>query len=391
MRILRPRQRPPVGESAVRTPPRVLVVDDNATNVKIVQTRLASEGYEVITAADGEEALVAAHDQLPDLILLDVMMPRLDGIEVCKRLRADPAFPFTPIVLVTAMTDTKEIVVGLDAGADEYLTKPVDHRALVARVRSMLRIKALHDRAEALATEVSQWNASLERRVAEQVAELERVGKLRRFFSPQLAEAILSGGTEDPLKSHRREITVVFCDLRGFTAFAEISEPEEVMGVLREYHAATGELILEYEGTLERFTGDGMMIYFNDPVPVSDACERAVRMALAMRDRIKAMSRAWATRGYELSHGIGIAQGYATLGAIGFEGRWDYGAIGTVTNLAARLCAEAAEDQVLVSQRVAGSVEGLVQLEPARVLALKGFHRPVHACVARELTAPSPS
>ena len=252
------------------------------------------------------------------------------------------------------MTDTKEVVAGLDAGADEYLTKPVDHRALVARVRSMLRIKALHDRAEALATEVSQWNASLERRVAEQVAELERVGKLRRFFSPQLAEAILSGGAEDPLKSHRREITVMFCDLRGFTAFAEISEPEEVMGVLREYHAATGELILEYEGTLERFTGDGMMIFFNDPVPMPDACERAVRMALAMRDRIAAMAAAWAARGYELSHGIGIAQGYATLGAIGFEGRWDYGAIGTVTNLAARLCAEAAADEVLVSQRVAG-------------------------------------
>ena len=387
MRILRSRQRPPVGESAVRTPPRVLVVDDNATNVKIVQTRLASEGYEVITAADGEEALVAAHDQLPDLILLDVMMPRLDGIEVCKRLRADPAFPFTPIVLVTAMTDTKEVVAGLDAGADEYLTKPVDHRALVARVRSMLRIKALHDRAEALTTEVSQWNTSLERRVAEQVAELERVGKLRRFFSPQLAEAILSGGAEDPLRSHRREITVMFCDLRGFTAFAEISEPEEVMGVLREYHAATGELILEYEGTLERFTGDGMMIYFNDPVPVSDASERAVRLALAMRDRIAAMSRAWAARGYDLSHGIGIAQGYATLGAIGFEGRWDYGAIGTVTNLAARLCAEAAEDQVLVSQRVAGSVENFVQLEPAKVLTLKGFHRPVHARVVGGLRA----
>jgi len=180
---------------------------------------------------------------------------------------------------------------------------------------------------------------------------------------------------------------VVFCDLRGFTAFAEISEPEEVMGVLREYHAATGELILEYEGTLERFTGDGMMIYFNDPVPVSDASERAVRLALAMRDRIAAMSRAWAARGYDLSHGIGIAQGYATLGAIGFEGRWDYGAIGTVTNLAARLCAEAAEDQVLVSQRVAGSVENFVQLEPAKVLTLKGFHRPVHARVVGGLRA----
>jgi class 3 adenylate cyclase len=374
----------------VRTPPRILVVDDNATNIKIVKTRLASEGYDIVTAADGEEALVAARDHLPDLILLDIMMPRLDGIEVCKRLRADTAFPFTPIILVTAMTDTKDVVVGLEAGGDEYLTKPVDHRALVARVRSMLRMKALHDRAEGLAAEVSQWNALLERRVAEQVAELERVGRLRRFFSPQLAEAILGGGADDPLRSHRRDITVVFCDLRGFTAFAEISEPEEVMSVLRDYHAATGKLILEYEGTLERFTGDGLMVYFNDPVPVPDAPERAVRMALAVRDRVGAMSRDWAARGYELSHAIGIAQGYATLGAIGFEGRWDYGAIGTVTNLAARLCAEAAGDQVLVSQRVAASVESLVEVEPAKALSLKGFHRPVPACAVRGLrTSPT--
>jgi adenylate cyclase len=371
----------------VRTPPRILVVDDNASNIKIMQVRLASEGYDVVTAADGEEALAAAREQLPDLILLDVMMPRLDGIEVCRRLRADPAFPFTPIVLVTAMTDTKDVVAGLEAGGDEYLTKPIDHRALVARVRSMLRIKALHDRAEELAAEVSQWNASLERRVAEQVAELERVGRLRRFFSPQLAEAILGSGAEDPLRSHRREITVVFCDLRGFTAFAEITEPEEVMGVLREYHAATGELILEHEGTLERFTGDGMMIYFNDPVPVPDSPQRAVRMALAIRDRVDAMSREWAASAYELSHGIGIAQGYATLGAIGFEGRWDYGAIGTVTNLAARLCAEAAPGQVLISQRAAARVAGIVELGPAGPLHLRGFHGPTLACEVRGLKA----
>ena len=364
----------------MRTPPRILVVDDNPTNIKIVQTRLASEGYDIVTAADGEEALAAAHEKAPDLILLDIMMPRLDGIEVCKRLRSDPAFPFTPIILVTAMADTRDVIAGLEAGGDEYLTKPIDHGALVARVRSMLRIKALHDRAEGLAAEVSQWNASLEQRVAEQLAELERVGRLRRFFSPQLAEAILSGGNDDPLQSHRRDITVVFCDLRGFTAFAEISEPEEVMSVLREYHAATGELILRYEGTLERFTGDGMMIFFNDPVPVPDAAERAIRMALAVRDRIGEMSKGWAARGYELTHGIGIAQGYATLGAIGFEGRWDYGAIGTVTNLAARLCAEAAANQVLASHRVATALKSLVEVEPAQSLNLRGFHRTVQAC-----------
>ncbi|MDQ6680729.1 MAG: response regulator [Pseudomonadota bacterium] len=369
----------------MRTPPRILVVDDNPTNIKILQTRLGNEGYDIVTAADGEEALVAARELLPDLILLDIMMPRLDGIEVCKRLRADQDFPFTPIILVTAMTDTKDVVAGLEAGGDEYLTKPVDHAALAARVHSMLRIKALHDRAEALAAEVKQWNASLERRVAEQLAELEHVGRLRRFFSPQLAQAILNGGADDPLQSHRRDITVVFCDLHGFTAFAETSEPEEVMGVLREFHAASGELILEYEGTLERFTGDGMMIFFNDPVPVPNAAERAVRMALAIRDRIGEMSRGWAMRGYELSLGIGIAQGYATLGAIGFEGRWDYGAIGTVTNLAARLCGEAAGGQVLVSQRVAAGAARVVEVEPAQALSLRGFHRLVPACAVRAL------
>jgi adenylate cyclase len=369
----------------VRNPPRILVVDDNPTNIKILQTRLARNGYDIIVAGDGVEALAAAREQLPDLILLDIMMPKLDGLEVCRQLRADASFPFTPIILVTAMADTKDVVAGLEAGGDEYLTKPIDHGALAARVHSMLRIKALHDRAEELAAEVNQWNASLERRVAEQLAELERVGKLRRFFSPQLAEAILSGGTDDPLQSHRRDITVVFCDLRGFTAFAETSEPEEVMSVLREYHAATGAIILEYEGTLERFTGDGMMIFFNDPVPIPDAAERAVRMALAMRDRVGEMSRGWAARGYELDLGIGIAQGYATLGAIGFEGRWDYGAIGTVTNLAARLCGEASGGQVLMSQRVAAGVRGIVEVEPVQALSLKGFHRPVPACAALAL------
>jgi adenylate cyclase len=372
----------------VRSPPRVLVVDDNAMNVKIVQTRLASEGYDIVTAADGEAALVAVRELGPDLILLDVMMPRLDGIEVCKRLRADPNMPFTPIILLTAMTDNKDVIAGLEAGADEYLTKPIDHGALVARVRSMLRIKALHDRAERLAAEVGEWNVSLEQRVARQVEELERVGRLRRFFSPQLADAIL-GGTEDPLASHRRDITVVFCDLRGFTAFSELVEPEEVMRVLREYHAATGELILRYEGTLERFTGDGMMIFFNDPVPMPDAPERAVRMACAIRECVREMVGGWAARGHDLSHGIGIAQGYATLGAIGFEGRWDYGAIGTVTNLAARLCAEAEPDQVLVSQRVAASVARIADMEPPRSLALRGFHRPVAACAVRGLTQPA--
>jgi class 3 adenylate cyclase len=370
----------------VRTPARVLIADDNAANVDILSTRLAVHGYEILTAADGEEALGLAREKHPDLILLDVMMPKLDGFEVCRRLKADVSLPFMPVILVTARAESKDVVTGLEAGADEYLTKPVDQAALVARVKSMLRIKALHDRTEeqarrleAQATELAKWNATLEGRVQEQIGQLERLGRLKRFFSPQLAELIVAGGAEDPLRSHRREVTVVFLDLRGFTAFAETADPEEVMGVLREYHASMGELILAYEGTLERFTGDGMMVFFNDPVPVPNPAERAVRMTVAMRERVDELAAKWRKRGYALDLGVGIAEGYATIGAIGFEGRWDYGAIGTVTNLAARLCGEAKPGQILVAQRLLAAVEDAVETEPAGELALKGFQRPVTA------------
>ncbi len=363
----------------MRTPPRILVVDDNPENLDIFQARLATQGYEILTARDGEEGLAVAREKQPDLILLDIMMPKMDGIEVCRRLRADPSFPFIPIVMVTARGDSKDIVAGLEAGGDEYLTKPVDQAALVARVKSMLRIKQLHDTVQEQAMELSKWNLELERRVQEQVAQLERLSRLKRFFSPQLAEMIVAGDAEDPLKSHRREVTVLFLDLRGFTAFAETAEPEEVMGVLREYHAEMGRLILAHEGTLERFIGDGMMIFFNDPVPVPNPGERAIRMALAMRERLGELTVRWRKLGYDLGCGMGLAQGYATIGAIGFEGRWDYGAIGTVANLAARLCAEADTGQILVPRRFVASLEDLVEAEPAGERTLKGFHRPITA------------
>src|SRR3989454_2746182 len=368
----------------MRPPPHILVVDDNPVNVDILRPRLAVHGYEILTAADGEEALVVARAKQPDLILLDVMMPKMDGIQVCRELRADSSLPFMPIILVTAKTDSKDVVAGLEAGGDEYLTKPVDQAALVARVQSMLRVKALHDTVQEQATrlagqaaELREWNRTLEQRVADQLAELQRVGRLKRFFSPQLAELIVAGGAEDPLKTHRRDVTVVFLDLRGFTAFAETAEPEEVMGVLREYHAEMGHLILHHEGTLERFTGDGMMIFFNDPVPVPNPGERAVRMAVAMRRRVDDLAVGWRKRGYDLAFGLGIAQGYATMGAIGFEGRWDYGAIGTVTNLASRLCGEAKGGQILVAQRVASTVEDAAGLAEVGPLTLKGLLRPV--------------
>jgi len=348
-------------------------------NLEILQMRLGAHGYEILTASDGEEALRLAREHEPDLMLLDVMMPKLDGFEVCRRLRSDPMLPFIPVILVTAKADSKDVVAGLEAGGDEYVTKPIDQAALVARVKSMLRLKALHDTVQEQAAQLKAWNATLEQRVAEQVAQLERLSRLKRFFSPQLAEAIVAGGAEDPLRTHRREVTVAFLDLRGFTAFAETSEPEEVMGVLREYHAEMGRLILEHEGTLERFTGDGMMVFFNDPVAVPDPAARAIRMAVAMQERVASLSAGWRKRGYDLALGVGIAQGYATIGAIGFEGRLDYGAIGTVTNLAARLCGEAKGGQILVSSKVAAAVEGLVEAEEVGTLSLKGLLRPVHA------------
>jgi len=371
--------------TVVRTPARILVADDTPANVRMLEKRLQHHGYDVVVARDGEQALAVAHATHPDLILLDIMMPKVDGIAVCRRLKGDPAFPFTPIIMVTALADSKDVVAGLEAGGDDYLTKPVDQQALVARVRSMLRIKALHDTVQAQTAELARWNATLEERVVRQLAELERVGRLKRFFSPQLAELIVRGGADDPLVSHRREVTVVFIDLRGFTAFAERAEPEEVMGVLREYHARMGALVLASEGTLERFTGDGMMIFFNDPVIVPDAAQRAVRMTVAMRDGVDELAARWRKRGHELHAGLGIAQGYATIGAIGFEGRLDYGAIGTVTNLAFRLCAEAATGQILISQSVYAAAGDLIDAESIGELTLKGFQRPVAAYNVRAL------
>jgi class 3 adenylate cyclase/CheY-like chemotaxis protein len=359
--------------------PKILVVDDVPKNVKLLADVLAVKGYETITAASGTEALARVAADAPDLVLLDVMMPGMSGYEVCRAIRADPAHAMLPIVLVTALDPAQERVKGLEAGADDFLSKPVNQAELLARVRSLLRIKSLYDEVQRQKAELAQWNRRLEQRVADDVEQLERVGRLKRFFSPQLAEAIVGGGAADPLQSHRREITVVFLDLRGFTAFTETADPEEVMGVLAEYHAAMGRLILAHEGTLERFTGDGIMVFFNDPQPVADPAARAARMALAMQREVAGLAAGWARRGYELAMGIGIAQGFATIGRIGFEGRIDYGAIGTVTNLAARLCGEARGGDILVAQRVMAALEGSFALEPAGELVLKGFHRPVPA------------
>lgn len=355
-------------------PATLLAVDDQPANLRLLDAHLSPRGYRVLTASSGVEALQMLDREDVDLALLDIVMPEMDGYELCRRIRSNPATEFLPVVMITASGDAQRLA-ALEAGADDFVTKPFDRNELLARVASLVRIKRYQDTIARQAEELNAWNRELEDRVEKQVAELERINRLRHFLSPQLAELVT--GDEDLLRSHRREIVVFFADLRNFTPFAETSEPEEVMGVLGEYHRAMGTLVHEYGGTLERFTGDGVMVFFNDPIPYDDAAERAVRMAIGIRDAVRDLSANWRRKGHDLALGMGIDQGYATLGRIGFEGRFDYSAIGSVTNRAARLCAEARAWQVLVSDRVLAAVEDLADSEYVAEMQPKGFSRSV--------------
>ncbi|MDP9283502.1 MAG: response regulator [Actinomycetota bacterium] len=356
---------------------KILVVDDVPQNVRLLEAVLTAHGYSVTSASSGPEALAKVAAELQDLLLLDIQMPEMDGYEVCRRLRADPATEFLPVVMITS-SDTEVRVNALEAGADDFVTKPFDQQELLIRVRSLVRLKQYHDTIESQTAELAEWNRTLEARVDDQVEELEKMSRLRRFLSPTLAELILSEG-EEILESHRREIAVLFADLRGWTAFSANTEPEEVMGVIREFHAAMGKLIQQFEATVGWFAGDGLMVWFNDPIPCPEPAARAVRMAVDMRRTMAELTAKWRKRGHELDFSVGIGLGYATLGKIGFDGRFDYGAVGSVMNLASRLCDEAVPGQILASERIFAEVEHVVEAEPAGTFTLKGFTKPVNA------------
>ena len=333
---------------------KILAVDDTPENLRLLDALLTPRGYELVTASSGAEALGLMATEKPDLLLVDIVMPDMNGYEVTKRVRADAASRHLPIIMITAPGGA-DLVRSLEAGADDFVSKPFDQYELLARVKSLLRVKSYYDTVQRQREELS------------------------RFLSPQIAELITSDEGKRLLDGHRRAITVVFCDLRDSTPFWETVEPEEVISVLREYHGAMGELIAEHGGTLEHFEGDGMMVFFNDPIEMPEHELRAVRMAIAMRERFEVISAAWKKKGYGLGFGVGISVGYATLGRIGYEGRYDYAAIGNVTIVAARLSGKAEAGQILISQRLNAAIEERIETVPMGEIELKGMARPLQA------------
>ncbi len=354
---------------------RVLVVDDIQDNVTILAAHLKAKGYSTIAAYNGIDALKAAIQEKPDLIMLDINMPQLSGLDVCAQLKQHPDVSHIPIILVTAHSDTQDIVRGFEVGADDYLIKPYNYMEMLARVRSMLRIKDAQAQLLEANRQLDDLNRDLEKKVADQVEELQRVNRLRRFFSPQIVDSIVSSDSEAALAEHRRDITVVFLDLRRFTGFAEGNSPQVVLNAVRELHHTVGPIIFRHRGTLERFTGDGMMVFLGDPEPMADHPLKSVEMCVEIRDTVTTLTQNWAAEGYDLQLGNGIASGEASLGTIGFEGRLDYAAIGTVTNLASRICGKADGGQILIDESTQERLPAEIKTNQCGEIDLRGFSR----------------
>jgi DNA-binding NarL/FixJ family response regulator len=360
----------------VECQPRILVVDDTPQNIRVMEAILGPRGYAITRASSGPEALFEIAAEPPDLVLLDIVMPGMNGLEVCRHLRADPATQMLPVVMITASGD-QEKVTALEAGADDFVQKPFNQAELLARVASLVRIRTYQNTIQQQAVELAEWNRSLSQRVDEQVAEIERLSRLRRFLSPQVANLLVSAEGESLLESHRRQVAVVCCQLPGFAALADTSAPEEVLTVLHAYHQALGTVIFEFEGTVGPLVEDRLTVLFNDPLPTDDPAGQAVRLALAMREKMMELLQEWRRIGHSLDFSVGIDLGYATLGTIGFEGKTEYGAIGTVARLAGRLCDMACDQQILVSHRVRAATESIVSCTDLGEQAISGFARPV--------------
>ena len=357
---------------------RILVVDDAAFNRRLLVRLLASVGYEAVEAEDGQAALDllrGAAGATVDVVLLDIVMPVLDGFATLEALKADERLRELPVIVISDIDDRASIVRCIRMGAADHLPKTVDPEILQARIDASLGQKRLRDLERRSMDEQAALLGTIERQRAE----------LSRFLSPQVAALVSQADGETLLDGHRREITAMFCDLREFTVFSETADPEEVLGFLRSYHGLMGPLIVEHEGTLEHFAGDGFMTFFNDPVLQPDHALRAVRLAVAMREAFAGLRDEWSRRGHTLELGIGIATGYATLGRIGFEGRYDYGAVGRVIIHAARLSSDAAAGEILIAQRTHAAVGGAVEAVPAGERLLKGFSRPLQTFAVQDL------
>jgi DNA-binding response OmpR family regulator len=354
----------------------ILVVDDTPANVRLLEAILTTHGHTVRAATSGAEALaVVEGDAPPDLVLLDIQMPGMNGYQVCRRIRANEALAMLPIIMITAAGGAEKLA-ALESGADDFIPRPFDQAELLARVRSLLRIKRYHDTIAGQAAELAAWNRVLEEQVVEQVDEVQHLQRLRRFLSAHVADAVLTAGDDILLEPHRREVAVLFSDLRGFTPFASNAEPEEVLYTLLEYHSIVGATVAKFGATVGGFAGDGVMMFFNDPFPCDEPAMRAVQAAVDMRDALRPVVARWQERGHRLDAGFSVSLGYATLGMIGFEGRFEYTAIGTVVNFGKRLCDRAGPGEILVGQRVFGAVQEHVDAVQQESMQLRGFDAP---------------